>query len=140
MDDHGRRRSALHVGAEEADVGKFQRVLNVRRRRGGFFLHRQGFAGEGRTISPGTSILSDTSPSLPLRTTVAVLLTIAWSFSAALSARISWTKRNTTPRTTITKMTTVARRSPVRKEIMPSARSRRTNGFLMLPKRRISAD
>ena len=72
-------------------------------------------------ISPGTSILSDTSASLPSRTTVAVLLTIAWSFSAALSARISWKKRNTTPRTTITKMTTVARRSPVRKESTPSA-------------------
>ena len=93
-----------------------------------------------RMISPGTSILSETSASLPSRTTVAVLLTIAWSFSAALSARISWKKRNTTPRTTITKMTTVARRSPVRKESTPSAVSRRTNGFLTLLRRRIRAD
>src|ERR1039457_6406412 len=60
-------------------------------------------------ISPGTNILSETSASLPSRTTVAVLLTIAWSFAAALSARISWKNRNTTPTTTITKMTTVAR-------------------------------
>jgi len=74
------------------------------------------------------------------RDDLAVLLTIAWSFSAALSARISWKKRNTTPRTTITKITTVARRSPVRKEITPSARSRRTNGFAMLATRRIRAD
>ena len=50
MDDHGRRGAALHVGAQEADVGKFQRILNVGRRRGGFLLHRQGFAGEGRLI------------------------------------------------------------------------------------------
>ena len=29
MDDHGRRGAALDVGAQEADVGKFQRILNV---------------------------------------------------------------------------------------------------------------
>ncbi len=50
MDDRCRRGSALHVGAEEAGVGKVQRVLNARRRRGGFSLHRQRFAGEGRLI------------------------------------------------------------------------------------------
>jgi hypothetical protein len=50
VDDHGRRGAALHVGAQEAEVGKFQRILNVGRRRGGFLLHRQGFAGEGRLI------------------------------------------------------------------------------------------
>src|SRR5664280_1130017 len=67
-----------------------------------------------RMMSPGTSLLSGSSCCFPSRTRVAVLLTIAWSFAAALSARSSWKKRSTTPRTTITKITTVARRSPVR--------------------------
>ena len=50
VDDHGGRGSALHVGAQEAEVGQIERILNVGRRRGGFLLHRQGFAGEGRLI------------------------------------------------------------------------------------------
>ena len=91
-------------------------------------------------MSPGTKSLSGISASVPPRTTVAVLLTIAWSFSAALSARISWKKRSTTPSTTMTKMTTMARRSPVRKEITPSATSRMTNGSLTLCSRRIKGD
>jgi hypothetical protein len=91
-------------------------------------------------MSPGTNALSNTSFSLPSRTEVAVLLTIAWSFAAALSARSSWKKRKTTPRTTITKITTVARWSPVRKESTPNAMRRRTSGFLTLLKRRIRPD
>ena len=39
MDDHGRRGAALHVGAQEANIGQFQRVLNVGRRGVGFSLH-----------------------------------------------------------------------------------------------------
>lgn len=42
-----------------------------------------------RMISPGTNILSGISFSLPSRITVALLLTMAFSFSAALSARSS---------------------------------------------------
>src|ERR1019366_6161087 len=41
VDDNGGRGAALHVGAQEADVGKFQRILNGGRRLGGFLLHRQ---------------------------------------------------------------------------------------------------
>jgi hypothetical protein len=50
MDDHRRRGAALHVGSQEAEVGQIERILNIRRRRGGFLLHRQGFAGEGRLV------------------------------------------------------------------------------------------
>ena len=91
-------------------------------------------------ISPGTNNLRATSISAPARTTVAVLLTIACSFSAALSARISWKKRSTTPSSTMTKITTVARRSPVRNDSTPNATSRVTNGFLRLSPRRRRGD
>ena len=50
VDDHGGRGAALHVGAEEAEVGQIERVLDVRWRRVGFAFHRQGFAGERRLV------------------------------------------------------------------------------------------
>ena len=56
-------------------------------------------------------------------------LIIAWSLAAAVSARVSWTKRSTTPRTTITSMTTAARRSPVRNETHAKTSSRMTSGI-----------
>ena len=53
------------------------------------------------TMSPGTSCWSGISFGWPSRTTVAVTLIIALSLAAALSARVSCTKRSDTPRTTI---------------------------------------
>ncbi len=50
VDDHGGRGPAFNVGAQEADIGKFQRVLNVCRCRSSFLFQWQGFAGESRLI------------------------------------------------------------------------------------------
>ena len=88
-----------------------------------------------RITSPGTSPPSGISCSWPARTTVAVLLTIACSRAAALSARISCTKRNTTPSTTITSTTTADRRSPVSQETRPRTSSRMMRGLRTLSKR-----
>lgn len=64
------------------------------------------------------------------RLTVAVVLTIALSFSAARPERYSRTKRRSTLTATITEITTVAFRSPVRNEMMANASNSRMKGFL----------
>jgi len=50
MNYHGRRGSAFDIGAQEADIGKLKRILNVGGGLGCFLLHGQGFTGEGRLI------------------------------------------------------------------------------------------
>ena len=61
------------------------------------------------TMSPGTSSRIGISLACPSRTTVAVTVIIAFNFAAALSARVSWTKRSDMPRITINIMTVPAR-------------------------------
>src|SRR5680860_153505 len=78
------------------------------------------FPAESFTTSPGTNCMSGTSSSLPSRTTLAVTLIIAFSFSAAASALASCTKRSDTPRITIKAITVPARTSPVANEIVAS--------------------
>jgi len=98
-----------------ADRAGFERLSA----RDGILLHGQGFAGESRLIQEQslggkhrhsaahvagrqrTTVARHQQLErhlyfFPSRTNVAVLLTIAWSFAAALSARISWKKRKTT--------------------------------------------
>ena len=85
---------------------------------------------ERKMISPGTSSFKGISIRTPARCTVAVVLTISLSFSAAESARFSWTKRNVTLRITIEKITTPARKSFVIMDIIPRTRSKIFNGSL----------
>ena len=97
--------SYLKVGSRH--TSQLQRILNLPCRRVGVFLHRQGFPVEGHLIQeqvlggqhadirghhvpggqpddvPGHQQLQRFFHFLVSRRTVAVLLTIAWSFSAA---------------------------------------------------------
>src|SRR6516165_3885329 len=68
---------------------------------------------ESFTTSPGTRSRSGISLALPSRTTVAVTVIIALSLAAALSARVSCTKRSDMPSTTINIMIVPAAKSPV---------------------------
>ena len=62
---------------------------------------------------------------------VAVTLIIALSLAAAVSARVSWTKRSETPNATISNMTKPARTSPsgAIKEMVARTSSRMTSGL-----------
>src|ERR1035438_9452344 len=81
------------------------------------------------TTSPGTSPETAISWGVPSRKAVAVTEIIALSLAAALSAFASWMSLRLTPRAIIRHMTIPARESPVAKEIVASAASRRTSGL-----------
>ena len=82
------------------------------------------------TTSPGTNCARGISLVWPSRTTVAFTLIMALSLAAAVSARASWTNRNTTPRTTMTAITVAARISPVTADMTAKIDSRITKGFI----------
>ena len=84
---------------------------------------------DSSTRSPGTSWRIGISCGV-CRSTVAVLLTIALSSSAARIERCSWTKRIAVLSTTIAPMTIVVFRSAVAYETSASVVSSRLNGFL----------
>ena len=83
-------------------------------------------------MSPGTKSRSGISLAAPSRTTVAVTWIMAFSFSAAASARASCQKRSPTLSTTITAITEPARASPVRKETTDKVVSRITSGLRVI--------
>ena len=83
-------------------------------------------------MSPGTKSRRGISLAAPSRTTVAVTWIMAFSFSAAASARASCQKRSPTLSATITAITEPARASPVRKETADKVVSRITSGLRMI--------
>ena len=90
---------------------------------------------DSQSTSPATSSRIGTStrsagpsPSA-LRNTVAVLLTIALSFSAARLERFSWMKRSSVEIPTMLPITTAASTSSVNQEMLASTVSSRLKGL-----------